>query len=222
MAKHDQVKGKEVKVLEEIPSPDASATNSRTLQPAVGETTGKKKKNQSIDISYLNAKGEEVTSYSPDLHALLINTKTYSDKLVLADMPKPMLIAAAAFGFNTTLRNAHNSVANAGGDGIAAVKSRVTALRASEWRSVGDGEEGIPFVIEAMIRAKKDGKAYSEGMEDKWLTEYRSLDKTGKAEWTKTMASKKPIEIAMLKIKAEKAALKAEKAMEGIEAGEDF
>lgn len=224
MAKQDQVKGKDVKVLENVTGAEEKG-NPASPQKAVGEPTGKAKKNREIDVTYLNEKGEETTN-GDTVTGLRVNLSGGEVlELAFKDLPKAMLFQACAFGLNTTLRNAHNSVAHAGGDGKVALRNRLASIKAGEWRTTGDGDEGIPLVIEAMIKAKKDGGAYTENMEDKWLGEYRSLTKEAKAEWTKTMSAKRPIAIALLQIKAERAAAKASAAIKtsaGASDGEDF
>lgn len=172
-------------------------------------TSSKAKKNQSITVQYLNSDGLEVP-LGEEVKLLKIITRAGEDVLSLNALPKAMLIAAAAFGLNTTFRNAHNTTEHGGGDGIAAVKARLAGISAGTWRSAVEGEDSsIPLVVEAMIRAKKDAGVYVAGMESVWLDQYRGLDKAAKGEWTKTMAAKKPIALALLKIKAERAAAKA-------------
>lgn len=220
MAKQEKTavnsKGEEGKILE--------ATAPVAPQAPVGETKEKGKKNQAIEVVYLKADGTE-TNQLHEVVALRISTKAGTDTLKLADLPNSMRIAGLVFGLNTTLRNAHNSVAHAGGDGPQALKNRLVGIKNGEWRTAGEGgDDGIPQVIHAMIRAKKDGNAYTDGMEEVWLGQYRSLTKEGKAEWTKTMSAKKPIALALLKIKAEAAAAKAQAAISaaGEQGGEDF
>ncbi len=221
MAKVDTVKGKEVKVLENVTGDQAPAV---IPQKAVGENAEKAKKNKLIDVIYLNAQGKEVENGETPAGLRVMLTGEAPIDLAFNDLPKPMLFQAVAFGLNTTLRNAHNSTAHAGGDGKAALRARIASIKGGEWRSTGDGsDDGTPLVIEAMIRAKKDANAYENGMEEKWLTAYRSLDKAGKAEWTKTMSAKRPIAVALLQIKAERAQAKALAAAQGSpSAGEDF
>lgn len=211
-------KGEEGKVLQPVNEAPAAPV------PAVG-TEGKRKKNMAISVEYLNKEGKPIEN-GEAIEGLKVTTKEGSKIVELAKLSNSILRTAAAFGLNTTLRNAHNSAANAGADGIAALNGRLTSILNGEWRAVGEGDDGVPLVIEAMIRAKKDGKAYVENMEEQWLTTYRGLTKEGKAEWTKTMSAKKPIAIALLQIKAERAAAKAAKAIAGgdnaPEAGDDF
>jgi hypothetical protein len=221
MAKLDQVAGKQVKVHSPLPEAANSATHAAAPQKAVGEASGKVKKNTNITVMYLDKDGKEV-SLGADVTSLKTITKAGETLVELSRLPRPMLVAAAAFGLNTTFRNAHNTTEHGGGDGIRALANRIDGILAGEWRATGDGEDlGVPLVIEAMIKAKKDANAYAEGMESKWLEAYRSLDKDGKAAWTKTMSAKRPIEIALLKIKAERAAKKAEKAISGTTEGTD-
>ena len=207
-------KGEQGKVLE-----------SQAPAAPVGETNGKAKKNQKIEVFYLDATGKETNSLQ-DVRSIKIATKGgVDDTLELKDLPKHILQAAAVFGLNTAARNTHNTNEAGGKDGSAALKSRLAGWRNGEWASIGggDGEEGIPLVIEAMIRAKKDGNAYTDGMEEKWLTEYRGLDAKAKAEWTKTYSAKPSINIALLKIRAERAAAKAQAAATNTSgAGDDF
>lgn len=207
MAKITQVAGKDVKVHEVKEEAEKPAVP----QAPVGTPSGKAKKNQSITVQYLDKDGGEV-GLGEDVTAVKVITKAGEKLIQFSQLPKPMLIAAVAFGLNTTFRNAHNSAENGGKDGIAAVNARISGILSGEWRAIGDGEDdSVPLVILAMIRAKQDAKVYTANMEDKWLAEYRSLDKDGKATWTKTYSAKKPIEIALLKIKAERAAAKAAK-----------
>jgi len=221
MAKTDQVAGKTVKVHTPLPEATNSATHAASPQKAVGEASGKAKKNTNITVMYLDKEGKEV-SLGADVVALKTITKAGEKIVEMSKLPPAMLRAAAAFGLNTTFRNAHNTTEHAGGDGIRALSNRIEGILSGEWRATGDGEDsGIPLVIEAMIRAKRDANAYAEGMENKWLGDYRSLDKDGKATWTKTMSAKRPIEIALLKIKAERAAAKAAKAIAGTDEGTD-
>lgn len=217
MAKQAEVKGKVVTVHE----PKENGASPAVPQAPVGTPSGKAKKNQSITVQYLDKEGKEI-SLGEDVAAVKVITKAGEKVIAFSALPKPMLIAAVAFGLNTTFRNAHNSAENGGKDGIAAVNARISGILSGEWRAIGDGEDdSVPLVILAMIRAKQDAKVYTEKMEDKWLTEYRSLDKDGKAKWTKLYSAKKPIELALLKIKAERAALKAEKAAGGNAEGAD-
>lgn len=207
-------KGEEGKVLETV-------TTEQAPQVAGAEKT-KAKKNQSITVMYLDREGKECP-LGENVALLRTITKSGQRDVDLAKLPKAMLIAAAAFGLNTTLRNAHNTTEHGGGDGIAALNNRISAIEGGEWRTTGEGgDEGVPLVIEAMIRAKRDAGAYVDGMEAKWLADYRGLDKDGKSAWTKAMSAKKPIEIALLRIKAERAAKKAESAANGVQGDQDF
>ncbi len=217
---------------------EKTATNSKGEQGKVLEATvpqvpqsekkEKAKKNQQITVEFIkkNEAGEiAVTKDAAEAQGLKIMTKQGEKAVMFSDLPSQMLYAAAAFGLNTTLRNAFNSTEHAGGDGHKALDNRLRSIQSGTWKAVGDGsDDGIPLVIEAMIRAKKDQGQYVENMEDKWIEQYRSLDKEGKAAWTKTMSAKKPIEIALLLIKAERAAAKASKAQAGVsaEADSDF
>lgn len=210
---------------------EATATNSngeqgkilKDVSGAAPAAKPVKKKNLQVQVTFLDKDGN-AGAQGEDIVALRIETKTRNEVLRLADLSKPMLLTAAAFGLNTTLRNAHNSAVNAGGDGNAALFNRIANIKAGEWRASGDGtDDGIPLVIEAMIKAKKDKNAYTDGMEEAWLTEYRGLDKAGKAAWTKVYSEKTPIKIALLQIKAERAAAKANEAAGKVaEDGEDF
>lgn len=196
--------GEEGKVLEIVPQVPASEVKAKT------------KKNQAITVDFikLSENGEHVTTKdAAEAQGLKILTKAGETTVLFSALDSKMLYAAAAFGLNTTLRNAHNSTEHSGGDGVKALDNRLRSIMSGTWKAVGDGsDDGIPLVIEAMIRAKRDAGAYVENMEDKWIEQYRSLDKEGKAAWTKTMSAKKPIEIALLLIKAERATAKASKA----------
>lgn len=212
-------KGEQGKVLENV----AAAVTAPAA--AVGEGNGKAKKNQKIEVLYLDKDGKETGSLQ-DVRQIKVVTKGGVDETIdLSSLPKNIMVAAAVFGLNTAARNTHNTNEAGGKDGSAALKSRLANWRNGEWASIGggDGEEGVPLVIEAMIRAKKDKGQYSEGMEEKWLTEYRSLDQKAKAEWTKQYSAKPSINIALLTIRAERAAAKAQAAAGNTTAaGDDF
>jgi hypothetical protein len=205
---------KTAKVLPDLTA-NAPAAPAKTPAPA----TGKAKKNQEIVVEYQDKEGKAIP-LGDGVAQLKILTKKGEKLVKLSELPRHILIIAAASGLNTTIRNAHNSTHNAGGDGPAAALARASAIMAGDWRTTGEaGEDGVPLVIEAMIKAKKDANAYEEGMEEKWLTAYRGLDKDGKAEWTKTMSAKKPIAVALLQIRAERAALKAQEAVKSAATG---
>lgn len=214
-------KGEQGKVLENTTGETASAPAA-----AVGETNGKAKKNQKIEVQYLGQDGKE-TGNLTEVRSIRIITKGGVDKTIEPlKLPKNVQWAALIFGLNTAARNTHNTNEAGGKDGSAALNSRLSNWENGEWASIGggDGEEGIPLVIEAMIRAKKDKGQYTDGMEDKWLGEYRALDQKAKAEWTKTYSAKPSINIALLTIKAERAAAKAQAAAGNTTAagGDDF
>lgn len=223
MAKNTKVNstGTEGKILEAQPT-EAPANAPAPLAPVSKE---KAKKNLTIQVTYQDKDGKEV---QPGGDVVFVKTELKDGRTHTTDLtklPKAMLIAAAAFGLNTRYRNAHNSTANKGGDGGDAFFSTATAIANGDWRSTGEGgDEGIPLVIEAMIRAKKDKGEYVEAMEEKWLTEYRSLDKDGKAKWTKAYSDKRPIAVALLTIKSERAMAKAAKLAgnDEVDTGEDF
>ena len=197
-------KGETGKVLEPTAAPQA----------AVGEPNGKQKKNQKIEVLYLDKDGKETNNLG-DVLTLKFTTKGgVAEDIDIRQLPKNVVQAALVFGLNTAGRNTHNTNEAGGKDGSAALKSRIAGWRNGEWASIGggDGDEGVPLVIEAMIRAKKDANAYKDGMEEVWLTQYRGLDKNGKAEWTRTYAAKPAVNVAILKIKAERAAARAQSA----------
>jgi hypothetical protein len=191
--------------------------------PAVGATTEKKKKNQKIEISYIGGDGAETKDLGAAA-AVKVITKGGLDKLVaFKDLPANVRVAALAFGLNTALRNTHNSIENAGGDGTKALESRLSGFLAGEWAAGGDGDGGVPLVIEAMVRAKtKQGKLEAD-MEAKWLETYRALSKEDKAKWSKTYMEKAPIALAAAEIQAERAQERLKKASAAAsDSGEDF
>lgn len=212
---------KNVSTSAEIEAP-ASAPAPQVV-PAVGEAKTKAKKNTRIQVAYFDEKGVETDDLG-STRVLKIIMAGREEELKFSDLSKEMLFAAAAFGLNTTIRNALNSTEAAGKDGVTAVLNRLQGFRSGIWANRGEGgESGTPLIIEAMIRAKKEAGQYTDGMEAKWLDQYNGLDKDGKAELTKKWHGFKPVEIALLKIKAERAAAKADAAAGSAgEQGMDF
>jgi hypothetical protein len=196
-------------------------------QPAVGEGVenpkpGKAKKDTNIAVAYFG-KGEDgkpaqmTTPFGT--RAIVVHLPSTGERVQinLAELSQDVLMAAAAMGLNTALRNAMNTTEHGGGDGTAAVKNRISALKNGLWaaQGTGGGDDGIPLVIEAMIRVKKDANLYTDGMENKWLDQYRALDKDGRVKQTAEWKKNKLISNAVLKITAERAAERANRAASG-------
>lgn len=202
---------------------ESAPASAPQVVPAVGEAKTKAKKNTRIQVAYFDEAGKETDDLG-STRILKIMMAGREETLEFSSLTKEMLFAAAAFGFNTTIRNALNSTEAAGKDGVAAVLNRLSGFRNGIWANRGEGGEGgTPLIIEAMIRAKQDAGQYTDGMEQKWLDQYNGLDKEGKAELTKKWHGFKPVEIALLKIKAERAAAKANAAAGSAgEQGMDF
>lgn len=195
-------------------------------QPAVGESEnpkpGKAKKGANIDVIYFGKDdaGKAIELKTPlGTQALVVKLQSTGEQLQInfKDLDQKVILAAAAMGLNTALRNAMNTTEHGGGDGVAAVKNRIAALKSGLWASQGSGEgdDGVPMVIEAMIRVKKEAGAYTDGMEDKWLTHYRSLDKEGRQKQTAEWKKIKSIDNMVLTITAERAAERAKRATGG-------
>lgn len=202
--------------------------------PAVGEAEnpkpGKAKRDTGIAVVYFG-KGEDgkAAQLKTPLgtKAIVVHLPATDEKfqLNLNELSPEVLAAAAAMGLNTALRNAFNTTEHGGGDGAAAVRNRVSALKAGEWTAQGEGgDDGVPLVIEAMIRVKKDVGKYTDGMEKAWLDHYRALDKKGREAQTAEWKRNKLISNAVLKITAERAVARAEKAANGAaeDASADF
>lgn len=188
-------------------------------QPAVGAEPkpGKAQKDKAIAVAYYgkDENGKPVQLKTPlGTKAIVVRLVDAGEtlQLNLAELSPEILQACAAMGLNTILRNAKNTTEHGGGDGDAAVRNRIAALKAGDWTAQGEGEEGTPLVIDAMIRVKKEAGLYVDGMESKWLDHYRSLDKKGKVDQVAEWKRNKLISNAMLKITAERAAERAAKA----------
>src|SRR5678815_492964 len=103
----DKAKAKGAKVLEDV---SAAAGAPQVTQ---AEVKAKAKKNATVTVMYLDAKGAEHKGIPEDVSGVHVTVAGKFDKVIgFADLPLVIQAQALAFGLNTVLRNEVNTTYN--------------------------------------------------------------------------------------------------------------